>query len=79
MVNSLRPTVAKLLFEGASREFQPPLIEIVAQFVGARHPDHHRGGVGHETETVFALSPRQLGALGLCDIGDQGQGARLSV
>src|SRR5215469_2925686 len=34
-VNSFRPTVSKLLFEGSSGEIQPRLVEVVAKLIRA--------------------------------------------
>src|SRR5262249_3502306 len=49
-MNTLCPAVAEFLVERASGEIEPALVEKRTELVRARHPDEHRGSIGHRAE-----------------------------
>ncbi len=59
------PAVAHLLFEGASGEGQPTLVEEGAGLVRAGNPDHGGRGIGETAEARFAFAYRGFGAKAL--------------
>ena len=58
-VQVVAPAIAQFLFDGASDEVQPALVEPGAALVGAAHPDEHRRGIrrGAETAARFRAAP----------------------
>src|SRR5260221_8187171 len=54
-VDALCPPITKLLLQTPARKFEPTVVEKGAQFVRARHPDHHRRCVGHVPKTSLAF------------------------
>src|SRR5258708_32641811 len=67
-MNPFQPTVAKLSFQWPTSEFQPGLIEVVAQFVWTGHPDHHWSSISDQSEAFFALAYCVLGLVALGDV-----------
>jgi hypothetical protein len=49
----------------AAREVPPKLVEIGGLFVGSGHPDHHRGGIGHQPEAFLAFAQNRSLSLSL--------------
>lgn len=70
-VHPFGPAVAKLLLRGTSGEMQPGLVEIGAQFVRPRHPDHDRGRVAHGPKSRLAFLERGLGLTAIRDLSLQ--------
>src|SRR4029079_14953896 len=60
---SIQPSFITFFCEGSTSEFQPGLIEIIIEFIVARHPDHSRYIFGHCLEEfntfnqLFLLQP----------------------
>src|SRR4030081_528536 len=75
-MNPFQPTVAKLSFQWPASEFQPGLIEVVAQFVWTGHPDHHWSSIGDQAEAFFALAYCVLGRTALGDVHCHAKHAR---
>src|SRR5206468_1508097 len=50
------------------REVKPDLVEKIAELVRARHPDHHRRGVGHTAKACLAFPQRVLAPLAFGDV-----------
>src|SRR5215469_5952872 len=69
-VNTGGPSLTQLLFHRPSGKIQPSLVEEVAQFISARHPDHHRSGIGNKPETFFTFAKRCLRLLTFCDVAN---------
>src|SRR5580704_760012 len=67
-VDSFCPAVSKLRLQGPAGEVEPGLIEVVAQLVETRCPDHHRSGVGDQAEPLLALQQRLLRPLALGNV-----------
>ncbi len=61
----LGPAVAEFLVDGPTDEIEPDLVEPGALTVGTADPHHHRCGIGHQAEALFALTQRIFGALAL--------------
>jgi hypothetical protein len=61
-----------VLVRGIVGKFQPQLIEVVPQLVGAGHADHYQCGVGTKRKRSSLSRLASLGPLGLCDVGDTG-------
>src|SRR5260370_15511994 len=59
-VNAFCPAVAKFLFQGAASKVEPTFIEKGAEFVRARHPDHHRRCICHSAKTSLTFPQRLL-------------------
>src|SRR5262249_55596967 len=54
-VDIFSPAVSELRWKGTTCELQPGLIEVGAQPVRTRHPNHHGHRVGYQPETSFAF------------------------
>src|SRR6202007_1925598 len=67
-IDSLRPAVAEFLVNGSAGEVQPGLVEVGAEFVSPRHPDHHWSTIGHQPETRLTLAQFRFRALSLRDV-----------
>src|SRR5215469_15663943 len=78
-VNTFCPAASQFCFKRAAGELQPGLIDVIAQLVGAGHPDHHWSRVGNQAKALFALPHGILGTLGIGYIGHQGKPARLTI
>ena len=65
-VYALGPAVAELRCDRAPGELEPKTIEVRAAHIEARHPDHHRRGVGQRAEPTF-LHHQGVGLLHLGD------------
>ena len=61
------PSDSQLLFHPAVSKIQPRLIYESAKLVKPCHPDHHRSGVCHSSESLFAFAQR---AFDECPPGD---------
>src|SRR5262245_18074111 len=55
-MKALDPAVADFLLKFTAREIEPALADVRAKLVRARHPDHHRRGVGHDAKAPFTLA-----------------------
>jgi hypothetical protein len=64
-VDAFRPAVLALLFQVAPPKFQPGAIEVGAESIRPRYPDHHWSSVGQRQEPLFANLLRLLVALQL--------------
>src|SRR4029077_7483924 len=69
-VDIFHPTISQFCMNGATREFQPRLIEIHAKLVRTSHPDQHRSGVCYQPETLFTLAQSSLCLLAESDVPD---------
>src|SRR5215467_10008731 len=60
-VDRFRPTIPELLLKRSSAEIQPALVEVRAELVRTRHPDHYGCAVGNQPESLFALADHEGG------------------
>src|SRR6185312_8816911 len=67
-VHILGPAVAHFLLHCAPNKVQPAFIEVVAQLVYTREPDHHRSGVSNSPELLFAFAQSLLSLFALRDV-----------
>ena len=74
-MNVLGPALAEFLVDGPTNEIEPDLVEPGALAVGPADPHHHRRGIGHQAEALFALAQSALGALARGDV--EGEAARV--
>src|SRR5262249_27385638 len=67
-MNPFDPTISHLRIERPPGQFKPRPVEIGAQLVHARHPDHHWSRVCDKAETFLTLAQSRFDALTLCDV-----------
>ena len=67
-MHALGPAVAQFLLQRPAREIRASRVEKVAELVRARHPDHHRRGVGDGAKTRLALPQRFLASFARGDV-----------
>ena len=60
-VQVVAPAIAQFLFDCASHEVQPALVEPGAALVGPAHPDQHRRGIRRGAKPQFTFAQRRLG------------------
>ena len=54
-VHAFGPAVAKLGIQGSTSEGQPRFVDVVAESVGARHPDRRGSGIRRQSEQIVAF------------------------
>src|SRR5262249_19180770 len=67
-MNPFCPTISHLRLERPPGKFKPGPVEICAQLVDARHPDHHWGRVCDKAKTFLTLAQSRFDALTLCNV-----------
>src|SRR6516225_8855078 len=67
-MNALRPPIAKLLLHRTAGKVEPAFVKESTEFIGSRHPDHHRRCIRHRAKASLALAQRFVRNLALRDV-----------
>jgi len=80
-MHTFKPTFATFLFQGATSEIQPRLVEVIALFVQTGRPDENLTGIGQGAVFQFTfgkccIRPLALGKCGLDSLALRACGIR---